>query len=84
MFAWAFNSLLQMARYPLGLYPGWVRLVLTWVVPVGMVTTVPAQALTGDLTPELLLGSVGLAAVFFVGASTLFGVGLRRYSSASS
>ena len=84
MFAWVFNSMLQMARYPVGLYPGWVRIVLTWVIPVGMVATVPAQALTGDLPMELLLGSVGLAAVLFIGASTLFRAGLRRYSSASS
>lgn len=84
MFTWVFNSVFQTARYPLGLYPGWVRLLLTWVVPVGVITTVPAQALTGDLPPGLLIGSVGLAVVFFAGASTLFRVGLRRYSSASS
>ena len=84
MFTWVFNSVFQTARYPLGLYPGWVRLLLTWVVPVGVITTVPAQALTGDLPPGLLRGSVGLAVVFFAGASMLFRVGLRRYSSASS
>ena len=37
-----------MGRYPVGLYPGWLRLVMTWIVPVGVMTTVPAQALTGE------------------------------------
>jgi ABC-2 type transport system permease protein len=73
-----------MARYPVGLYPGWLRLVLTWVIPVGIMTTVPAQALTGALSPGLLIGSVALAVGFLVAASVLFRTGLRRYASASS
>ena len=84
LFTWVFDGLLQMARYPLGLYPGWLRLVLTWVVPVGIITTVPAQALTGGLSMGMLAGSVGLAAALVVAASALFRVGLRRYASASS
>jgi ABC-2 type transport system permease protein len=84
LFSWVFDGLFRMARYPVGLYPGWLRLVLTWVVPVGVMTTVPAQALTGALSPWVLLGSIGLAVAFFAGASALFHLGLRRYASASS
>ncbi len=83
-FTWVFNGLFQMARYPLGFYPGWARLVLTWIVPVGIMTTVPAQAISGDLAPGLLAGSIALAILLFVGASLLFSSGLRRYTSASS
>ncbi len=84
LFTWLFNALFQMARYPVGLYPGWLRLVLTWVVPVGVMTTVPAQALAGGLSLGMLLGSLGLAGGLFCGASLLFRTGLRRYASASS
>lgn len=84
LFTWVFDGLFGMARYPVGLYPGWLRLVLTWVVPVGVMTTVPAQALSGTLSPWVLVGSIGLAAALFIGASILFCTGLRRYSSASS
>ncbi len=84
LFTWVFDGLFQMARYPTGLYPGWLRLVLTWVVPVGAITTIPAQALTGTVPPSLLLGALGLAALFVLGASILFRQGLRRYNSASS
>jgi ABC-2 type transport system permease protein len=83
-FTWVFDALFQMARYPVGLYPGWLRLVLTWVVPVGIMTTIPAQALTGELSVEMLAGSVALAVTLLVGASALFRLGLRRYASASS
>jgi ABC-2 type transport system permease protein len=84
LFTWLFDGLFQMARYPVGLYPGWLRLVLTWVVPVGVMTTVPAQALAGDLSTELLAGSVVMALALLAGASNLFRLGLRRYASASS
>jgi len=84
LYTWVFNAILQMARYPVGLYPGWLRLVMTWVVPVGVMTTVPAQALTGDLPAGTLIGSILLALAFLAGASVLFRTGLRRYASASS
>lgn len=84
LFTWLFNAFFQMARYPVGLYPGWLRLVLTWIVPVGVMTTIPAQALTGTLPSGALLGGLALAVVFFAGATALFRTGLRRYASASS
>lgn len=84
LFTWLFDSLFQMARYPVGLYPGWLQLILTWVVPVGLMTTVPAQALTGDLSLGMLVGGVALAIALFVASSALFRFGLRRYASASS
>jgi ABC-2 type transport system permease protein len=84
LFTWVFDALFQMARYPLGLYPGWLRLALTWVVPVGVMTTIPAQALIGQLSTGTLIGSVVLAAALFAAASALFRLGLQRYASASS
>jgi len=84
LFTWVFDGLFNMARYPVGLYPGWLRLVLTWIVPVGLMTTVPAQTLTGTL-PGLTLVAALLAALALLAASSLlFRLGLRRYASASS
>jgi ABC-2 type transport system permease protein len=84
LYTWLFNAVFQMARYPVGLYPGWLRLVMTWVVPVGVMTTIPAQALTGGLPVGALAGSAALSAGFLAGATVLFRTGLRRYASASS
>jgi ABC-2 type transport system permease protein len=84
LFTWVFDGIFQLARYPVGLYPGWLRLALTWVIPVGLVTTIPAQALTGDLQIGMLIGSLALSAALFAGASILFHRGMRRYASASS
>ena len=84
LFTWLFDGLFQMARYPVGLYPGWLRLILTWIIPVGVMTTIPAQALSGNLSTATLLASLGVAAGLFLLASLFFRRGLRRYASASS
>jgi ABC-2 type transport system permease protein len=84
LFTWVFNGLFQLARYPVGVYPGRLRLILTWIVPVGVMTTVPAKALVGQLAPNLLAASLAFAALAVTGASFLFRTGLRRYASASS
>jgi ABC-2 type transport system permease protein len=84
LFTWVFDGIFEMARYPLGLYPGWLRLILTWIVPVGVITTVPAQALTGALEPLALVGMLALALGLLAVSSLLFRIGLRKYKSASS
>jgi ABC-2 type transport system permease protein len=84
LFTWVFDGVLQMARYPLGLYPGWLRLVLTWIIPVGMITTLPAQALTGAASPWALAGMLALAVALTLASSALFRYGIRQYKSASS
>jgi ABC-2 type transport system permease protein len=69
-----FSSLYDAGRYPVGLYPDWLRMLLTFAVPVAFATTVPAEALAGRLTPMTLLA-----------ASRLFWrTGLRHYSGASA
>jgi ABC-2 type transport system permease protein len=84
LFTWVFDGIFQMGRYPLGMYPGWVRLVLTWIVPVGVITTIPAQALTGNLAIVGMATSLVLSLFLFLISSALFRFGLKRYASASS
>ncbi|MFN2237327.1 MAG: ABC transporter permease [Anaerolineales bacterium] len=84
LFTWVFDGIFQMARYPVGVYPDWVRLILTWVIPVGLITTVPAQAISGDLSELLLVGTIFIAAALLFVGTVVFRIGLQRYASASS
>jgi len=79
-----FQSMYEAGRWPVSLYPGWLRFALTFVVPVAFATTVPAQALTGRLTGQTLLGAVALAAVLLVGSRLFWRFGIRYYSGASA
>lgn len=84
LFTWVINDLFQLARYPVGLYPGWLRLVLTWIIPVGLMTTIPAQALVGTLSAWMLILTLAFTAGAFLLATWLFRRGLEKYTSASS
>ena len=84
LFTWVFNGIFQMARYPVGIYPGFLRLVLTWVIPIGIMTTVPALAFTGEAPGWLLVAVASFAMATFVLSARVFRLALRRYASASS
>jgi ABC-2 type transport system permease protein len=79
-----FQSMYEAGRWPISLYPGWLRFALTFIVPVAFVTTVPAEALTGRLSGTTLLGTVALAAVLFAVSRFIWQRGLRQYSGASA
>ena len=79
-----FQSVYEAGRWPISLYPGWLRYGLTFIVPVAFATAVPAEALTGRLNWETLVGAVGLAAALFVVSRLFWQVGLRRYSGTSA
>ena len=79
-----FQSMYEAGRWPVGLYPRWLRFGLTFLVPVAFATTVPAQALAGRLTPGVLGGACGLAVALLVLSRVFWRAGLRRYSGASA
>jgi ABC-2 type transport system permease protein len=79
-----FQSMYEAGRWPVSLYPGWLRYGLTFIVPVAFATTVPAEALTGRLTWMTLVIAVGIAAFLFVVSRFVWRVGLRRYSGTSA
>ena len=79
-----FQSMYEAGRWPVSLYPGWLRYGLTFVIPVAFATTIPAEALTARLTWETLLGAVGLAVGLFAVSRLFWRVGLRHYSGTSA
>jgi ABC-2 type transport system permease protein len=79
-----FQSMYEAGRWPISLYPGWLRYGLTFIIPVAFATTVPAEALTGRLTWVTLLVAVALAVVLFMASRLFWRVGLRHYSGTSA
>ncbi len=80
-----FQSLFgQAGRWPVTIFPGWLRVVLTFVVPVAFAVTVPSQALTGRLDLLSTLGAVGVALLFFAASRWFWFFALRRYTGASA
>jgi ABC-2 type transport system permease protein len=80
-----FNTMFETAGgWPITIFPGWMRVSLTFVIPIAFAVTIPAQSLTGRLTPGLALGAVALAAGFTLVARWFWQFGLKRYTGASA
>lgn len=78
------QALLDSGRYPATIYPVWLRIIITFIVPIAVATTVPLQALRGDLNSTEVLIFLGVGIASFVVASQVWKFGVRRYSGASS
>lgn len=74
----------EAGRYPIEIYPRWLRGALTYVIPVAFIITVPASALAGRLHPSMLLLAPLVAIVSVAGASAFWRIGLRNYTGASA
>lgn len=79
-----FSSLFRAGQMPISAFPGWVRMIFTFIIPIAFITTVPAEAIVGRATPGGALAAL-LVALLLVGASRWFWrFALRDYTSASS
>lgn len=78
------QALLDAGRYPATVYPVWLRVIVTFIIPIAVATTVPLQALRGDLTLVNILIFAAIGFVSFAIASQVWKAGLKRYSGASS
>jgi ABC-2 type transport system permease protein len=79
-----FEGLYAAGRWPVTIYPDWLRIGLTFLVPVAFAVTVPAEALTARLTPLTLLGALGLAVLLMALVRFIWRLGVRSYSGASA
>jgi len=79
-----FQSMYEAGRWPIGIYPPWLRTVLTFLVPIGFAITVPTEGLVGRLTSSNLLGAIALAVVLPIAARVVWRIGVRHYSGASA
>jgi len=79
-----FWSMYAAGRWPVGIYPPWLRWTLTLVVPVAFAVTVPARAIGGRLEAETLAAALALGAALFTFSRWFWRLGIRHYSGASA
>src|SRR5512138_1715303 len=74
------HALLDAGRYPVTVYPAWLQILVTFIVPIAVATTVPLQALRGDLdiARALMFFAIGIAS--FLIASQVWKRGLKQDS----
>jgi len=79
-----FEGVYAAGRWPVSIYPDWLRTGLTFLVPVAFAVTVPAEALTNRLTSGNMILAVALAVGLMLLARVVWRLGLRAYSGASA
>jgi ABC-2 type transport system permease protein len=79
-----FQGVYQAGRWPVNIYPEWLQLGLTFLVPIAFAVTIPADALTGRLTWQLVAGAAALTLALLVFSRWFWRFGLRHYSGASA
>lgn len=79
-----FTGMYRAGQYPVTAYPRWLRLTLTFLVPIGLAVTTPAQSLTGRLTAVRLVALVGFVAGLATLTRLVWRAGTRHYSGASA
>jgi len=72
------------AQYPIGIYPAWLRVSMTVIVPLGIAVTAPAEAIASRLSWVTAASAIAVAAVLGVFSRWLWQRALRRYSGASA
>jgi ABC-2 type transport system permease protein len=77
-----FSAIFDAARWPISVFHGVVRFVFTFVVPLALMTTYPAQALLGTLPPSTLAGAVCGAVVALALSRAVWKASIARYTSA--
>jgi ABC-2 type transport system permease protein len=83
---YGYYNMISLARYPDAVFKGAVKFVFSWVLPVIVVTNVPARLLMNATTTPwpLALHLVLASALMVILSRVLWTVALRRYASASS
>lgn len=82
--SYLFSSIFDAARWPLSVFRGLWRVLFTFVIPLGIMTTYPAMAILGTLEPRTAAFACGGALAFAALARAVWRRALARYTSASS
>jgi ABC-2 type transport system permease protein len=77
-----FNAVFDAARWPVAVFGKTVRLILTFVIPLALMTTYPAEALLGRIRPMTLLASIAGAVVSLTVTRVVWRKSIARYTSA--
>ena len=78
------HGIYDSGRWPVTIYPGWLRISLTYLVPIAFAVTVPAEVLTGRITVETLALATAFAIALVLISRWWWRFGLKRYAGASA
>jgi ABC-2 type transport system permease protein len=79
-----YRDITSLGRLPVDIYKQPLQLFLTYIIPIGVMITLPAKAIMGILNIWAVLAAFGVGIVAMIIASRFWNFALKRYTSASS
>jgi ABC-2 type transport system permease protein len=83
-FVWIYRDVTRLGQFPITIYFEAIRIALFFIVPVGMMFTIPAQVLLNTAPSYSLVIVTSFTVFFFWLSLRIWNRALRSYSSASS
>lgn len=74
----------QFARYPLPIYAGWIRVLMTWIIPYGLVSFYPAAQLTNHGAGLMAWAPPFISCLLLLIGYRLWVFGLAHYTGTGS
>jgi ABC-2 type transport system permease protein len=79
-----FNGVFRAGQFPVTVFPGWIRFLFTFIVPIAFITTVPAEALVGRMDAGTAIAAIAVALGLLLASRRLWRWAVSSYTSASS
>lgn len=70
----------ELGRYPVSIYPFWMRIILLYIIPTGFIGYIPALAMR-ESRPLLMLAVPAVTVLYSLVTRFVFYRGIRRYES---
>ena len=78
------KGLLEAGRFPIAAYPSAYQFFFTFIIPIGFITTVPAEAILNRISSGTSIISLLIASLLFIISNRFWRFALKFYTSASS
>jgi ABC-2 type transport system permease protein len=78
------KGLLEAGRFPIAAYPSAYQFFFTFIIPIGFITTVPAEAILNRVSNGTSIVSLLIASLLFIISNRFWRFALKFYTSASS
>ena len=76
-----YRDLTRMASLPIDIYQQPIRLILTFVIPIGIMMTFPVKALFGLLSPLFFIISFSVSIISMIASLSLWNTAMKKYQS---
>ncbi len=81
---WIYRDLNQMGKFPITIYPPLIKFILFFIIPIGLITTIPTQALFQHLPLTIILTTLTFSLVVITISFKLWNKALKKYGGVGS